>query len=294
MRKRALGVTIDVTDKTNFALEPLLFSWPIPEGGFQWQRLIESPFLGAPKDSFSDALVCRSPESSEIHYNPMDEPSLFLRFAQCPPTKEGILLFANQYGLLNGRTTFVRSTVARSRGIFGDTLSEWVEEIKSMSEAVDLWQALEARDHDLSGLRKHIQWLPNVVMWQRRPGGKTIIKRRRDPPYADWTDGDLITPAFVFLAEEINRGVGVRVAPRLTVDVVGKIRRSLRPLNLAGVLWYQFYSAFTGETRLGLCADCGNPMVYIRATRRMHPWCGNKKRQARFKENQRNGKTRTE
>ncbi|MGI8742548.1 MAG: hypothetical protein ACR2NN_08255 [Bryobacteraceae bacterium] len=272
----------------NLNLEPLSFTWPVPESGFQWQKLIAQPLFREPESTPSDALVRRSPGDSEIQYCPMDEQELFLKFAACQPRQEEILSFANRYGLLNGRTSFVRSTIIPSQIVFGDTLDEWIEEIRSINDAMDLWRALVVSDAP-ARLKKRIQWLPKVIRWTSAAGGTTIL-RRNDSPCDEWTAGDLITPAKFFLAEKINQGVASRVVPRLTVDSVGgKIRRSLRAANLAGVIWYQFYSAFTGETRLGLCASCELPMPYVRKTKRMHSWCSNKKRQAKFKENQANG-----
>src|SRR5262249_12359445 len=40
-------------------------------------------------------------------YRPLvDEPNLFLRFAETEPTREGILSFANRYGRLGGKAQF--------------------------------------------------------------------------------------------------------------------------------------------------------------------------------------------
>src|ERR1700752_1553495 len=102
------------TKKSN---EFIAFGWTVPQDGYEWIDAHEAympPRWGkgwAPAERW---LVLRGEARHHgiRRYDPLqEETSLFRRFADTPPTEEGILQFTRQYGRL-GVGTLVLPTVA--------------------------------------------------------------------------------------------------------------------------------------------------------------------------------------
>src|SRR5262249_29045329 len=90
----------------------------------------------------------------------MSNSDLFLQFAASERTKDGVLTFANRYGLLKGDEVF--ATQELNLGIHGDPLADWMHEIRRMSETVALWKLHQV---DSPELAKIIRWRKDRVAY---------------------------------------------------------------------------------------------------------------------------------
>ena len=97
------------------------FVWMVSDEGYRWSDLIGfGPRDGPP------TLVPKS-ECRGRPYHPLrKEPALFRTFAAVPPTPEGILAFADQFGNLRERTILRDLEGGRSPwAVGGESLDAW-------------------------------------------------------------------------------------------------------------------------------------------------------------------------
>jgi hypothetical protein len=113
---------------------------------------------------------------------PEEKPTLFLEFADTPPTREGILDFANAYGPLTyGETEVLTPRYSYPKGqeekkpwkhgvpgsydqgdgqiyggVFSDSLGFWLNEIRDMRWTVQVWEWLV--NQDTVALERVIHW----------------------------------------------------------------------------------------------------------------------------------------
>ncbi len=105
------------------------FRWPVEKAGNKWLA-----------DDTDEELVEVDEDSEITFYNPLEETGLFRTFSEIDPTPEGILEFANQYGLLLAATESVLSNKER------DYYSLWRDTILSMRQVIKLWYLIQKRD----------------------------------------------------------------------------------------------------------------------------------------------------
>lgn len=72
---------------------PFNFDWPVDQGGYEIRR--QQPGLISKVEVF---VVGRG--GSERRYRPLDDPTLWLRFGETCRDPDGVLAFANEFGLL--------------------------------------------------------------------------------------------------------------------------------------------------------------------------------------------------
>jgi transposase-like protein len=163
--------------------------WRYP-GGYQWLPH-ESAITTNPLDQRERVLCTGLPTGgySLVDYRP--PANLFLIFANTLCTEEGMLLFANQYGLL-GLTESEGAVMVRlksdpeaavgrllewtdgnRRGALdtGELLSAWQRQLQDLREAVALWSAArEAGSGDGASLARCVQWpRKNLVYYDSHP-----------------------------------------------------------------------------------------------------------------------------
>lgn len=158
-------------------------------------------------------------------------PNLFLLFARLEPTPERIQKFANRFGWLSLQYSrgYPRSFVSPSERI--ELLSEWRREIETMARAAQVWWLLQQRDE--AKLRKVIQWHiskreTRVVYTQHKDlafaegwiAHKALIasSRHNSEWLSRFADGDVVTPARLYLQELINERIGDLVRARMLWD----------------------------------------------------------------------------
>jgi hypothetical protein len=254
-------------------------------------------------------------------YTPLDRPALFRDFADTSRTPEGVLRFANRYGLLG-------------KGTAGESFSLWRREITAMRQAVDLWALHQAGDQQ--GLARHIAWQrdaagDDLVQYQSEPSNldetesshtdtRDVDPETQEAPdlrslsttaviaakdhHPEWLErfrpGDLFLPALAFIQRRVNERLHELVAPRMLYDV-GQDRMALRlvPATLLGALWLEFSEAVTEDRKFQRCQVCSG-WFEIRppATRSTRLYCSNtcriraqRSRAARARQLRADGKT---
>jgi hypothetical protein len=156
------------------------FTWPVAVKGYEW--------LGFPGAGPMDWHLRAIQKWPLRHYEPLKEyTGLFWTFAKVEPTKEGVLAFANQFGVL-GAGPFVgmaKNIGWIERGESDDVLEDWEKEIPLMRKAIALWERTqrgEVTDQEVQGLQHTInQELLNTVSVRLVPdvrhGGLTLRMR---------------------------------------------------------------------------------------------------------------------
>lgn len=188
-------------------IEQTFFMWYRADGGYYWDDEAElvarpspekraqprlprflmeapgtGPFIPSKEKRAQPPFLIETPESTAFIRSKVadKEPALFLKFAEVQPTKEGILVFANKYGMLTGGhrvdtpmysylsgkeeppwkhgvATLRKVGDRRVYGIVpGEALSFWQEEIRDMAWTVQVWEWIENKD--ISALEKIIYW----------------------------------------------------------------------------------------------------------------------------------------
>jgi hypothetical protein len=226
-------------------------------------------------------------------YEPFqDEPALFRKFADMPPSPEYILQFANEYGNLGEfeRELGPGETSLGMRIVKAEPLIGWVGMIRSMRQAVSLWDL--AMDGDMEALEERMFWEENLVVY-RPPSLSKLLGAHQDrwnfwigieppDPHVELFDdryvlrnsehdqsqsvrlfGDIVAAALFTVQRIINPwliGDPDRRGPFLRLDMeIESKRPRLRhwPSNLATALWLQFATAVSENRRYHLCKECG-------------------------------------
>ncbi|MFZ5768638.1 MAG: hypothetical protein ACOY3F_08080 [Bacillota bacterium] len=263
------------------------FLWSVPTHGFRWVR-------GTAQASGveDDYLAENQPEGLGKHelYQPLRMfTGLFRTFADTPPTKEGILRFANKYGhLFELQDAVVVEHEGRKAVASAEALSLWQQQIWDMRLAVELWDAVQARD---------IAALSRRLTWTKGPGGMGVLYDTHltgdsgEPRYTEWiaapnihperlelfAPGDLVMPALYRVQRVVNEHLKGQVSPRLLWDEHrSRLGLHIVPQSLIGALWLQFAHAITGRKAYRRCEECGTWFeVSPRVARTNRIYCSN-------------------
>lgn len=242
--------------------------------GYEWIEA-DSGDPGASLEPKGDALF------NAKSYSPFDDhPVAFYEFAKTPPTPEGILEFANTYGLLWAWADGYRP---------GEhTLDACRRAILCMKWAVDTWSALRSADED--ALSRLTVWpkvkpgdaLPVGPSWVSPFAGaekylQTLRNSLRSPQPLDFTaysPDDPTGPAEGLLQSLIDMHVN-SASVWLTVgrDADGVPAVIAQVSRLIDALWMLLGQAVVGEIEIRECAHCGKPFALGRSTRSDKRFC---------------------
>ena len=181
-------------------------------------------------------------------YDPLKECSgLFRTFSELAPDEDSVLDFANKYGLLSfGSSVVPKEKVPQNvkgwewvewaeeaeikYAVQGERLVFWADQIKSLRNAIDLWDELTA-------------------------GERGIVKLRAGPALSKEENED----AWHRLAEIAGAGLGSTGGAKLSYDgeQIG-FRLHFHASGLQKALWMQFASAIVGKKRFETCKQCSN------------------------------------
>ncbi len=101
-------------------------------------------------------------------YDPLIEsPRLYELLAKCPPSEEGILSFANAWGMLGEFDVGVSPLVLAGRKV--EPIEIWVRAISEIRSATWIWDRLTSED------REHQKTLARRVLWERNKEGHTVV-----------------------------------------------------------------------------------------------------------------------
>jgi hypothetical protein len=262
------------------------------------------------------ALVLRD-EARLVGYSPLKEKiALYRELAAAAPTTEGILAFANRYGLLGADVDM--GEVEAAEGVSPrqldrvEPLLKWVMEMVWLREAVRLWDLVRAKSDQR--LAEVIRWERPGVARYKMPrevsdalGGRPQTQVPEDEPrhYKGWDifasapggeylrsstrEGDVRTPATLFVLGLINERLPRLVGPCLFLDHKrNRVVRQDMPLNLLGAIYLQFASAVLEQTAPRTCPKCGRWFdVAPGASRADRIFCSDTCRIRNFRERQR-------
>jgi hypothetical protein len=270
---------------------PLQFRWQVAAGGYHWRETRPSlqpdqqhrPFLTDGRPSGAAGWRLRE-------YLPLSEfPGLFREFADTDPSQDGIVAFANRFGLLGGgvtqRVPLHNQSASKATPVGnGEALHAWTDEILTMRLTAELWEAARKGD---------VGWLEQVIFWEKDGSGVQLLSHPElpagelpEPPtlverawiagthlgddvLARFVPGDLVKPALHYVQSIINRQLQGRASPRLLWD--GNRERLglyIVPDGLIGALWLQFARAVERDSQFRRCAECGIWFELARGTAR--------------------------
>lgn len=306
------------------------FVWYRADKGYYWDNGArpgglfkagkEKPYIpdmtAPPKDEkIKPPFLIEKPETTGfIPYTPLeDETTLFLVFSETPPNKEGILKFANQYGMLiNGETEVLTPQYSHLkdapptwqhgntlggyeqkdgriyRGVWGESLKFWQDEINYMHQTVQVWEWL--LNHDMESLKKAISWNHDFQISYTLDTEKGFIDRDfHSDIFARFKPGDVLLPAQYLIQLRINKKLDeYATSPHLLMNEENKLETYLMPKNLLAALWLQFHFAAAGIKRFKRCTVCGEWEDVTTKNRNWskHPACAARERVNKYREKQ--------
>lgn len=224
----------------------------------------------------------RNKERKVIRYSPLTKyPDLYQEFAKTPTTQEGVLAFANKYGLLS-RTQDIfsrnlqRVKVTKTAGYmtYAESVHDWYKEIQAMQYCLELWNCLRLGKNDK--LARRIYWTDDGSVGYKSYDGDEMpqdgvfssswIAIKGNPSDAYKLDklkrGELERPAFMYLQIQINKKLKDRLSPQLLWDRHWtELGLHILPHDLIGALWLQLAQAITHQKTVKVCEVCGKPII---------------------------------
>ena len=238
------------------------FRWLVPHEGYRWIQA-----KGPGNRAKGPWLVKNAPPGdtpNNARTEPLlDDPGLFLTFAELGSTEEEILRFTSLHGWLGIREEI---TVERGSLAEGEPLSKWVRAIADMRSACELLEAIQGKD--LKSLRKWIEeeeidgpFSNHSVAFQRKfPDIGVKLWFRiigREPDSALLRKGDFLRAGRVLMQRIANDQLDAHTSARVLMDEEkGQQGLYVNPANLLGALWVQFSESIDGGRTKRRCEQC--------------------------------------
>lgn len=245
------------------------FEWLVAKAGYGWiEQSDQEPLL---TDGLPVGLLGWGGHLARSYSPIREHAALFRNLADTPPTHDGVLEFANQYGLLGfGSRTVQRNDGNADYRAAAEPFSVWVKAIDELRTVVQVWDLAEKGDDEALSQR---------VKWDRLPGTNKMLSvftfdgvsgsvtkgRSWEAAYkpghlrgVEGEIGDSIGAAKSFVQDRINdhfNDLGVHTG----LDWDPDLRRSvfsIRPPHLLGSLWVQFALAISGGWKHRRCRHC--------------------------------------
>lgn len=235
------------------------FEWTVPEFGFEWS----SPDRKEVAKRTGRVLIPKPADRARYYLPLQDEPGLFKTFAELEPDEEGVLAFANKYGLL-GIAAPLPVSISGVVELSAETMSSWLDQVEAMRRLLRLLDCIQSSNK--RELAKRVTWDADGVSvhWTSVLGGAKyeshhILATNEIHPerLARFSRGDLIQPALLYLQIEINKEMKKHPAPaRLLRERDGKLSVYCVPSSLISAMWLQFALAIDGNKDYRLCEGC--------------------------------------
>lgn len=300
------------------------FEWPVPKDGYRWKvgRSVEQ--LPAPKPLLSKAtddqkllhkikernyrertfLVDPDIRHSELNDWQWTFPlrdlrfDLHQKFANVPPTPDGIMKFANKHGRLGGDLTETLPIADPESGVqfihHAEREEDWLDEITAMCEAVQIWDTIrEKRTANLNPRYKRqgditlVDMTPFTLDEHRK---HFILVPSKNSPRAVFDqvkirDSSNFTPAILALQKIINQRLAEknRVATKLRWNLdTKKLELYGVPTCLIGAIWLDLALAIIGNIHYRNCEHtrCRQPFAVPPKARKKKLFCSDKCRVA--------------
>ena len=298
------------------------FEWLAPPNGYHW-------VIGTYKNGAEDRWLEEHPSDGgpmrlREPYEPMQKyPTLFRSFAELPQTEEGILGFANAYGWLglyeerwaeaipkDGYPEMILSPLwgYGSKWFYAESLSSWLDEIRAMHLALELWDAIN--NIDLRWFMENIE----IAADRRKPNGTSILQYnvRGESMSASIYDDAVVLPETINASEDILQTIPsshvIHSGWKLLVEILnrqlakytassfdyvardGRYRLHVIPKHLLGALWLQLSRGVDGNKTYLRCRGCETWLeVSLKATgyRTSRAYCSDACRSKAYRDRQR-------
>jgi hypothetical protein len=263
------------------------FEWRVYRRGYTWFRLDGPPSLERHYAISSGVDVEAEHENSRT-YRPLKvEPGLFRVFANTVANREGILAFANQYGLLQDDVGSEELQIAGEPLISCrmELLRDWMKAVLFMRMMVDLWDSIQS--HDKGKIRKHIKWFTEgcAVFESSHHAASLLLPRLEEGPCSveldanhssirvrgwaahpdrydreliEYLQSEWIETALVFLMDVVNKELYDHQigSPMLVYSGYERLGWQHSAQNLVGALWLQFADAIATNRNFQQCFGC--------------------------------------
>jgi hypothetical protein len=219
-------------------------------------------------------------------YYPLEvESGISRRFASLSDP-EGVLTFANAYGLLGFEEVRQLQAYREEVDKNGERVGEWLMKAQQLRRLFEVWDLVQAGNE--RKLRRIIQWSPHGVSarFPEIKPGHVIADAVRNTAWIDrWKPGDVIGPAKLFLVDQFNQNMGQMASPILLLDAKGTLRPYNSPTSLLSAMWLEFGQVASGVRKQILCESCGQWMDVTnnRSHKRKHANCSLREKMARYR-----------
>lgn len=190
-------------------------------------------------------------------YHPLENSALFLEFAETEPTKEGIVKFASDYGLL-GSDIQTEIYLEGDIPYTGELETSWSKEILLMKEAVDLWEL--ARKGETKAISQYETKLDYRSLYSKPSTIGGGFRRANLSEDGQWLNPhDVIRSTYNHIQHIINLKLENRVTPALLwlKGQSNKLSLQYDFPGLVGILWLQFAQAVAENRKFRSCEKCG-------------------------------------
>jgi hypothetical protein len=246
------------------------FSWPVSTSRYECIEYTDE--TGKPCEpqlhTFAYHLRLREPL--------VENPLLYREFAELPLTEDGILSFADEWGLLLSRYDLGDEADEEEGGEEGlydaamssfgsdETPNHWFKQIRTMKALVRVWDLIQKNDE--AGLAKvvkagqieGIQTIAVDLLELPDPRPFSFVNESDMPEHLQrLRSGNLREFAKLALCDFVNRQFDTKCPTWLSIDPkTGSPIFLISPENLQAALWFQFADAIAGEKKLRQCARC--------------------------------------
>jgi hypothetical protein len=300
------------------------FDWYVCTEGY---RLVEMQPRRAFKGAEGPLLMLCQPEGpapKEQRYVPLDQyPALFRTFADTPTSPEGVLQFANRFGMLGGEVAvqtdreLPSTPTSLQRFVVAEPVVAWLNAILRMRQAVALWDMVSAGDlagleqviiQNLDGLHFHPkpEWF--LTDWRRQTaqelrtgmqdfGGTKLEAAKPVWFWPSWLDRDgrferrqgsgLVSAARLLIMQFVTERLDAKVWLEGEGLVENRFYLAHRPQSLVGAIWLQFAHALAAGRRYRTCNECGEWFeIPLRGARISREYCTNACRSKAYRRRQ--------
>jgi hypothetical protein len=242
------------------------FQWPVMRGGYRWVSTKCGPAL----------VPCSGGNADVRHYRPFSKENrgLFRIFAETPRTLEGVLGFANQYGLLGGPVS--RMISGGDPTVAADELSPTLA--ATWAERGDFaGEMFEAIPSERGSESENWNWTTQIVLMQ----GLLTAYEAPSPEhpvqfnyrnFLGRSGSTLVSPEQQLAARKVMTVTAFNMMLRGVAspclcwsDNDDSPRLEFSPRGLVGALWLQFASAIATTKSFRLCRMCNKPIEISRS-----------------------------
>jgi hypothetical protein len=244
-------------------------------------------------DYCSTFLCEREDLTNGISYHPLEDSTLFLRFASIidwASTSErpntALLEWVNEYGRLTtfNLKMFSEASVYKQQRMLSliaqvpETQGFYLSSQSRLRHAVALWEEIATKNKDMLSTRYGMNDEGKKIQEEiRKDLGRTGYE------YTNRTEGDVFEMARIDLEQSIN--IAFEDYPVNLVLEHNRATLVLRPSDLLSCMWYQLALAFKEKIKLRRCTICGQweDMEGHRENWTKHKQCANNEAVKRYR-----------